>query len=108
MNGAISNILRIISLILTRYKIYKIEAMNIFNYIDNYLKNNTSVYGNLLNNKFNIENELSSTDKNLYKQIKYDDETRFKVQENKNLMIGTIVQRHPESVSGIGNVIQIC
>lgn len=82
--------------------------MNIFNYIDNYLKNNTSVYGNLLNNKFNIENELSSTDKNLYKQIKYDDETRFKVQENKNLMIGTIVQRHPESVSGIGNVIQIC
>ena len=73
-----------------------------------YLKNNTSVYGNLLNNKFNIENELSSTDKNLYKQIKYDDETRFKVQENKNLMIGTIVQRHPESVSGIGNVIQIC
>ena len=82
--------------------------MNIFNYIDNYRKNNTSVYGNLLNNKFNIENELSSTDKNLYKQIKYDDETRFKVQENKNLMIGTIVQRHPESVSGIGNVIQIC
>lgn len=82
--------------------------MNIFNYIDNYLKNNTSVYGNLLNNKFNIKNELSSTDKNLYKQIKYDDETRFKVQENKNLMIGTIVQRHPESVSGIGNVIQIC
>ena len=82
--------------------------MNIFNYIDNYLKNNTSVYGNLLNNKFNIENDLSSTDKNLYKQIKYDDETRFKVQENKNLMIGTIVQRHPESVSGIGNVIQIC
>lgn len=82
--------------------------MNIFNYIDNYLKNNTSVYGNLLNNKFNIENELSSTDKNLYKQIKYDDETRFKVQENKNLMIGTIVQRHSESVSGIGNVIQIC
>ena len=82
--------------------------MNIFNYIDNYLKNNTSVYGHLLNNKFNIENELSSTDKNLYKQIKYDDETRFKVQENKNLMIGTIVQRHPESVSGIGNVIQIC
>ena len=82
--------------------------MNIFNYINNYLKNNTSVYGNLLNNKFNIENELSSTDKNLYKQIKYDDETRFKVQENKNLMIGTIVQRHPESVSGIGNVIQIC
>ena len=82
--------------------------MNIFNYIDYYLKNNTSVYGNLLNNKFNIENELSSTDKNLYKQIKYDDETRFKVQENKNLMIGTIVQRHPESVSGIGNVIQIC
>lgn len=82
--------------------------MNIFNYIDNYIKNNTSVYGNLLNNKFNIENELSSTDKNLYKQIKYDDETRFKVQENKNLMIGTIVQRHPESVSGIGNVIQIC
>ena len=82
--------------------------MNIFNYIDNYLKNNTSVYGNLLNNKFNIENELSSTDKNLYKQIKYDDETRFKTQENKNLMIGTIVQRHPESVSGIGNVIQIC
>lgn len=82
--------------------------MNIFNYIDNYLKNNTSVYSNLLNNKFNIENELSSTDKNLYKQIKYDDETRFKVQENKNLMIGTIVQRHSESVSGIGNVIQIC
>ena len=82
--------------------------MNIFNYINNYLKNNTSVYGNLLNNKFNIENELSSTDKNLYKQIKYDDETRFKVQENKNLMIGTIVQRHSESVSGIGNVIQIC
>ena len=82
--------------------------MNIFNYIDNYLKNNTSVYGNLLNNKFNIKNELSSTDKNLYKQIKYNDETRFKVQENKNLMIGTIVQRHPESVSGIGNVIQIC
>lgn len=82
--------------------------MNIFNYIDNYLKNNTCVYGNLLNNKFNIENELSSTDKNLYKQIKYDDETRFKVQENKNLMIGTIVQRHSESVSGIGNVIQIC
>lgn len=82
--------------------------MNIFNYIDNYLKNNTSVYGNLLNNKFNIENELSSTDKNLYKQIKYDDETRFKVQENKNLMIGTIVQHHPENVSGIGNVIQIC
>ena len=82
--------------------------MNIFNYIDNYLKNNTSVYGNLLNNKFNIENELSSTDKNLYKQIKYDDETRFKVQENKNLMIETIVQHHPESVSGIGNVIQIC
>lgn len=82
--------------------------MNIFNYIDNYLKNNTSVYGNLLNNKFNIENELSSTDKNLYKQIKYNDETRFKVQENKNLMIGTIVQHHPESVSGIGNVIQIC
>ena len=63
---------------------------------------------NLLNNNFNIENELSSTDKNLYKQIKYDDETRFKVQENKNLMIGTIVQRHSESVSGIGNVIQIC
>lgn len=82
--------------------------MNIFNYIDNYLKNNTSVYGNLLNNKFNIENELSSTDKNLYKQIKYDDETRFKVQENKNLMIGTIVQHHSENVSGIGNVIQIC
>lgn len=82
--------------------------MNIFNYIDNYLKNNTSVYGNLLNNKFNIENELSSTDKNLYKQIKYDDETRFNVQENKNLMIGTIAQHHPESVSGIGNVIQIC
>lgn len=82
--------------------------MNIFNYIDNYLKNNTSVYGNLLNNKFNIENELSSTDKNLYKQIKYNDETRFKVQENKNLMIGTIVQHHLESVSGIGNVIQIC
>ena len=82
--------------------------MNIFNYIDNYLKNNTSVYGNLLNNKFNIENELSSTDKNLYKQIKYDDETRFKVKENKNLMIGTIVQHHSESVSGIGNVIQIC
>lgn len=82
--------------------------MNIFNYIDNYIKNNTSVYGDLLNNKFNIENELSSTDKNLYKQIKYDDETRFKVQENKNLMIGTIVQRHSESVSGIGNVIQIC
>ena len=43
--------------------------MNIFNYIDNYIKNNTSVYGDLLNNKFNIENELSSTDKNLYKQI---------------------------------------
>lgn len=82
--------------------------MNIFNYIDNYLKNNTSVYGNLLNNKFNIENELSSTDKNLYKQIKYNDEIRFKVQENKNLMIGTIVQHHLESVSGIGNVIQIC
>ena len=82
--------------------------MNIFNYIDNYIKNNTSVYGDLLNNKFNIENELSSTDKNLYKQIKYDDETRFKVQENKNLMIGTIVQRQSESVSGIGNVIQIC
>lgn len=82
--------------------------MNIFNYIDNYLKNNTSVYGDLLNNKFNIENELSSTDKNLYKQIKHNDETRFKVQENKNLMIGTIVQHHLESVSGIGNVIQIC
>lgn len=82
--------------------------MNIFNYIDNYIKNNTSVYGDLLNNKFNIENELSSTDKNLYKQIKHNDETRFKVQENKNLMIGTIVQHHLESVSGIGNVIQIC
>lgn len=82
--------------------------MNIFNYIDNYIKNNTSVYGDLLNNKFNIENELSSTDKNLYKQIKHNDETRFKVQENKNLMIGTIVKHHLESVSGIGNVIQIC
>ena len=42
------------------------------------------------------------------KQIKYDDETRFKTQENKNLMIGTIVQHHSENVSGIGNVIQIC
>lgn len=82
--------------------------MNVFDYINQYKKNSISAYGDLLENKFNPENDLNSQEKTIYGQLKQSDSMRFKVNENKNLINSVKVQPHPTEVSGIGKVMQIC
>lgn len=82
--------------------------MNVFDYMNQYKKNSISIYANLLENKTNPENDLNSQEKTIYSQLKQSDSMRFKVNENKNLMDGGKIQSHPEDISGIGKVIQIC
>lgn len=82
--------------------------MNVFDFINQYKKNNVSTYGDLLENKFNPENDLSSTEKAMYNQLKAGDINRIKLNENGNLIGGAPVQQRPTEVSGIGKVIQIC
>lgn len=82
--------------------------MNVFDYIDQYKKNSIYAYGDLLENKFNPENDLNSQEKTAYSQLKQSDSMRFKVNENKNLMNNGKIQSRPVEVSGIGKVIQIC
>jgi len=82
--------------------------MNLFEMINQFNKNNTSIYGELMENKFNPESNLSSTEKTWYNQIKGVDTNRFKTNENRNLIDNIKIQSHPIEVSGIGNVMQIC
>lgn len=82
--------------------------MNVFDFINQYKKSNVSTYGDLLENKFNPENDLSGAEKAMYNQLKAGDINRIKLNENRNLISGTPSQPHPTKVSGIGKVIQIC
>lgn len=82
--------------------------MNVFDFINQYKKRNVSTYGDLLENKFNPENDLSGTEKAMYNQLKAGDINRIKLNENRNLIGGAPSQPHPANVSGIGKVIQIC
>ena len=82
--------------------------MNVFDFINQYKKNNVSTYGDLLENKFNPENDLSGVEKTMYNQLKTGDINRIKLSENRNLISGASSQPHPAKVSGIGKVIQIC
>lgn len=82
--------------------------MNIFDFINQYKKSNVSTYGDLLENKFNPENDLSGAEKTMYNQLKTGDINRIKLNENRNLISGSPSQPHPANVSGIGKVIQIC
>ena len=82
--------------------------MNVFDFINQYKKNNVSTYGDLLENKFNPENDLSSSEKAIYNQLKAGDINRIKLNENKNLISGASTQQRPAEISGIGKVIQIC
>lgn len=81
---------------------------NVFEMIKQFNKNNTSTYGDLLENKFNPENDLSSGEKSIYNQLKNSDISRFKMNENKSLINNTKIQAHPTEISGIGKVMQIC
>ncbi len=80
--------------------------MNVFDFINQYKKSNVSTYGDLLENKFNPENDLSGAEKAMYNQLKAGDINRIKL--NKNLISGAPSQPHPAKVSGMGKVIQIC
>lgn len=82
--------------------------MNVFDFINQYKKNNVSTYGDLLENKFNPENDLSGAEKAMYNQLKAGDINRIKLNENRNLISGSPSQPYPTKVSGIGKVIQIC
>lgn len=82
--------------------------MNVFDFINQYKKSNVSTYGDLLENKFNPENDLSGAEKSMYNQLKAGDINRIKINENRNLISGAPSQPHPTKVSGIGKVIQIC
>ena len=82
--------------------------MNVFDFINQYKKSNVSTYGDLLENKFNPENDLSGAEKSMYNQLKAGDINRIKLNENRNLISGAPFQSHPTKVSGIGKVIQIC
>ena len=82
--------------------------MNVFDFINQYKKNNVSTYGDLLENKFNPENDLSGVEKTMYNQLKAGDVNRIKLNENRNLISSSSSQPHPAKVSGIGKVIQIC
>ena len=82
--------------------------MNVFDFINQYKKSNVSTYGDLLENKFNPENDLSGAEKSMYNQLKAGDISRIKLNENRNLINGAPSQQHPAKVSGIGKVIQIC
>ena len=82
--------------------------MNVFDFINQYKKSNVSTYGDLLENKFNPENDLSGAEKAVYNQLKAGDINRIKLNENRNLISGAPSQSHPAKISGIGKVIQIC
>ena len=82
--------------------------MNVFDFINQYKKSNVSTYGDLLENKFNPENDLSGAEKVMYNQLKAGDINRIKINENRNLISSAPSQPHPTKVSGIGKVIQIC
>ena len=82
--------------------------MNVFDFINQYKKSNVSTYGDLLENKFNPENDLSGAENVMYNQLKAGDINRIKINENRNLISGAPSQSHPTKVSGIGKVIQIC
>lgn len=81
--------------------------MNVFDYINQYKKNSIYAYGDLLENKFNPENDLNSQEKMAYSQLKQSDSMRFKMNENKNLTNSGKIQSRPVEVSGIGKVMQI-
>lgn len=82
--------------------------MNVFDFINQYKKSNVSTYGDLLENKFNPENDLLGTEKTMYNQLKTGDINRIKLNENRNLISGAPSKPHPTKLSGIGKVIQIC
>ena len=82
--------------------------MNVFDFINQYKKSKVSTYGDLLENKFNPENDLSGAEKAMYNQLKVGDVNRIKLNENKNLISSAPSQPHPAEISGIGKVIQIC
>ena len=82
--------------------------MNVFDFINQYKKSNVSTYGDLLENKFNPENDLLGAEKTMYNQLKAGDINRIKLNENRNLISGAPSQPRPAKISGIGKVIQIC
>ena len=51
--------------------------MNVFDFINQYKKSNVSTYGDLLENKFNPENDLSGAEKSMYNQLKVGDIITF-------------------------------
>ena len=51
--------------------------MNVFDFINQYKKSNVSTYGDLLENKFNPENDLSGAEKAMYNQLKAENAPRY-------------------------------
>ena len=105
MNGLYHNIQQITSLTVIQFKIYLLEAMNLFEFLRNHKDTRVSQsYGDILEGKSDITDGMTEFQKNVYMQLKNNDKKR--ILGNQSLK-HQITPKRKINVSGIGDVIQI-
>ena len=105
MNGLYHNIQQITSLIVIQFKIYLLEAMNLFEFLRNHKDTKVSQsYGDILEGKSDITDGMTEVEKNVCMQLKNNDKKR--IIGNQSLQ-HQMTPKRKINVSGIGDVIQI-